>query len=538
MKIIKIVLGIILLTALLTVTTTSVYTTDRFNMSYLHYGSPKSYINYVNDTEESLDSVSPNYIDINSEGHIETNNIDTDFIKTMHDKGMKVTPFLSNHWNREAGELALADMENVTTEINKIIETYNFDGINVDIEGLNEQSREPFTEFICLLREKLDSNKELSISVAANPYGSSKGWQGMYDYKTLASYADYLMIMAYDESYRGSKPGPVASMSFVENSIKNAIDIGVPSEKIVLGIPFYGRIWNINDMDDSDKDNKILGKGITAVTIKSLVAYYNGSIIYDKESKSMKATFTVNTSDEKKNLYSWGVPVTEGNYEIWYDDDYTIKEKLKLVSKYNLKGTGSWSLGQENKEIWKYYISWLNGNYFSDVSNHWAKKDISTIYEKDWMLGTSSTLFCPDTSLTRAQAAVTLIRALDIDLDSTSSYFVDVPDSYWAKSEIETAYKCNIINGKDKKIFDADSTITREELAKMLYNLLESNIDIQKADNNFKDISPNSWSYEAITALNCAGILKGYDENTFRPRDTVTRAQMACVLNRISIYIE
>ncbi|WP_304943842.1 glycosyl hydrolase family 18 protein, partial [Vallitalea guaymasensis] len=237
-------------------------------MSYLHYGSPNSYIKYVNDTEKSLDSISPNYIHINSEGRIETKNIDTDFIKTIHDEGMKVIPFISNHWNRKAGELALADMENVTTEIAKIIETYNFDGINVDIEGLNEQSRELFTDFIRLLREKLDSDKKISVSVAANPYGSSKGWQGMYDYKSLSSIADYLMIMAYDESYRGSKPGPVASITYVEKSVQYPIDIGVSSEKIVLGIPFYGRIWNINDMDDSNKDNKILGKGVTAGTIE------------------------------------------------------------------------------------------------------------------------------------------------------------------------------------------------------------------------------------------------------------------------------
>ncbi|GMQ59844.1 hypothetical protein AN1V17_42440 [Vallitalea sediminicola] len=538
MKILRITSRLVLLTVLLTITTTSVYTTSKFNMSYLHYGSPKSYIKYVTDTEKSLDSVSPNYIHINSEGRIETKNIDTDFIKTIHDEGMKIIPFISNHWNRKAGELALADMENVTTEIATIIETYNFDGINVDIEGLNEQSRDLFTDFTRLLREKINSDKVISVSVAANPYGSSKGWQGMYDYKLLSSYADYLMIMAYDESYRGSKPGPVASISFVENSVKYAIDIGVPSDKIVLGIPFYGRIWNINDMDDSDKDNRILGKGISASTVESLVAYYNGSIIYDKKSKSIKANFEVNTSDEKKNLYSWGVPVTEGNYEVWFDNDYTIKEKLKIVQKYDLKGTGTWSLGQENKDIWKYYISWLNGNYFTDISNHWAKVDISEAYEKDWMLGTSSTLFCPDVNLTRAQAAVILIRALDIELTSTSSYFLDVPTSHWAKLEIETAYECNIIKGRGEKIFDADNIITREEMAGMLYNLLKSNINTDNENNDFYDIDSNNWSYEAIEKMSSSGIFRGYGDNTFRPKYNVTRAQMASILNRISIYIK
>lgn len=537
MKTLKTTFQLILIIAILIINTHTSYSSSRFNMSYLHYGSPKSYLSYINDTDNSLDCVSPNYLDINSNGDLETNNIDRELVKEVHDRGMKITPFLSNHWDRNAGELALEKKEELVEQIVAIIEDNDFDGINVDIENLDGKSKEAFTAFIKLLRQNLQEDKEICVAVAANPYGSDKGWQGMYDYKALSEYCDYLMIMTYDESYGGSDPGPVASMSFVENSIKYAIKAGIPSHKILLGIPFYGRIWNVDDMDNEEKENRIIGKGITANTINSLISFYDGTITYDDTSKSMKANFIVETDDEKKDLYSWGVPVTEGNYEIWFDDNFTIKEKLKLVGKYDLKGTGSWSLGQENKDIWKYYKSWLNGDYFNDIENHWAENDILSVYNKDWMRGISSTQFGPYDKLTRAQAAVTIVRALDIDLISSASNFTDVKDSHWAKTEIETAYHNNIINGKGNDIFDPDNIITRQEMAQMLSNIIDIDLPDIIEENGFIDIDEDDWSYEAIIRMNRYGIFKGFNDNTFRPEEKVTRAQMASILNRFSTYL-
>lgn len=126
--------------------------------------------------------------------------------------------------------------------------------------------RDKYTDLVKIIREKLSSDKEVSVAVAANPTGTTQGWTGLYDYKALAAVSDYLMVMAYDESYPGDPtPGPVASLPFVEKSIQYAIS-QASADKIVLGIPFYGRYWNQNTADN--------GAGVSAQTLSKLTQKY------------------------------------------------------------------------------------------------------------------------------------------------------------------------------------------------------------------------------------------------------------------------
>jgi len=117
------------------------------------------------------------------------------------------------------------------------------DGVDVNIENVTHEQRDAYTDLLRLLREKLPENKLVVTAVAANPNGWTIGWHGSYDYKALSNYCDYLMIMAYDESYRGSPEGPVSSKSFFDRSIEYALNQGVSKDKIVVGIPFFGRYW-------------------------------------------------------------------------------------------------------------------------------------------------------------------------------------------------------------------------------------------------------------------------------------------------------
>lgn len=324
-----------------------------FNMSYLYFGNTKSYISQIDKTQGNLSLVSPSYFDINADGSLKiTTQYDSTFVKEMHSRGMKVVPFLSNHWDRNVGRAALNNREKLTTQIADFIMKNNLDGIQVDIENTTEIDRDAYTDLVRLLREKLPSDKEVSVAVAANPNGWTKGWHGTYDYKELAKYSSYLMVMAYDESYEGSKEGPVASYGWVEKSIQYALKQGISPDKIVLGIPFYGRYWKEGEATG--------GTGISNVRVDELLSRYGGTVVFDEATKSPKATITIKQGDPVTTIA--GKTLTPGTYKIWYENSDSIAAKFELIHKYNLKGSGSWSLGQESTSIWQNYRTWMSDN--------------------------------------------------------------------------------------------------------------------------------------------------------------------------------
>lgn len=503
----------------------------KFNMSYIFFGDSSLYQSYVERTNKSIQVISPNYFNIDDKGDLELEKIDRDFVKKMHKDNMKVVPFLSNHWDREIGRLALDNKRELAKDIVDAIEKYNLDGINVDLENLNEDDREDYTEFVKLLKRYMPSDKSISLAVAPNPYNVDKGWQGSFDYEELGKYSDYLVIMTYDESYPGGPEGPVSSLSFVEKSIENVLEV-VPKEKVVLGIPFYGRLWK--------SDGEIRGLGVSLNKVEKLIKNYDSEVIYDEVAKSAKAIVRIKSHDEKP-IVSYK-KLEEGHYTIWFEDEKSIKEKLKLVKKYNLKGTASWSLGQETVDTWDYYDSWLNGKYiedkFKDIKNHWAEEAILAMEEKSWMKGTSEEIFSPEQPLTRAQAAVTLVRALDIELEDSSSSFKDIDKEYWAIKEIEAAKKEGIIEGIEKGKFLPEEPITREQMAAMIDRIIEDNNEIKDMKNPFNDISKERWSFNSIMSMTDKGIFKGYKDDSFKPNAKLTRGQMAALMDRISLYIE
>lgn len=489
-----------------------------FHMTYAYFGAGNALIETLNNTGDILDVVSPSYFDLTSDGHLQlTSQFDPSTIRQMQKNNYMVVPFLSNHWDREKGRAALNNREPLIKEIVDIIDEYNLDGINVDIENITHEDRENFTLFIKELRSSLPKDKELSIAVSANPKGYTLGWHGAYDNKELAQYADYLMIMTYDEHYGGGNPGPVASIQFVEESIKHELK-NVPPSKIVLGLPFFGRYWK--------DDGSIKGKGTSLVRINELIRKYNGTVTFDNYSMSPKATI---------NITGYEADISKGKYTIWFENEESILSKLILIEKYNLKGAGSWSVHQATQNIWKVYNHWSNGSrFFIDVEEGWAKAPILAISEKGWMIGTRDFYFEPNQPLTRAQAATLLVRVLELKrTNNTSLQFRDVPNNHWAKTDIEIASLNGLMNGQGNERFAPDEFLTREELATLLSRLLQISPSEEKIDIPFRDIDPTRWSYPFIVAMIEEKIFEGYEDNTFRPKDKVTRAQMAALLDRI-----
>lgn len=495
----------------------------KFNMSYIYFGNSSNYTKLVNRAQNSLSEVAPAYFSLNAQGELVlTPAVSGDFVSKMHEKGILVVPYLTNDWVRDVGIAALKNMDALTTDLAAAVMKYNLDGINIDIENVTDAQRRNYTAFVRLLRAKLPMGKRIVVAVAANPSGVMTGWAGSYDYAGLAEYCDYLMLMAYDESYSGSKPGPVASISFVERSIKYALS-QVPKEKIVLGLPFYGRIW-------STAGGPVNGNGVSNEMVESLIANYRGTVTFDKVSQTARATITIRTSDTKPVIY--GRTLSAGTYVIWYANEQALKAALALVTKYDLMGTGSWSLGQETIQTWDFYKLWLNGCNFSDVQYSWARDAILAAHMSGWMEGTSPTAFSPATSLTRAQAATILVRFTGLTSSKSDFTFADCI-GHWAEEYIDTAKAHGIVSGTGENNFEPDRSVTRAEMAVMLNKIL----GYSGISQTFTDVTENgySWAYPAISALKSQGILSGYPDGSFRPQNSITRAEMAALITKADL---
>ena len=326
----------------------------RLSLTYLFGATSARYLEMLSLTRNSLNTVCPYFFTSDRDGNLllaAPESLNHAFINVLHRQGNRVVPFFSNHFNRELGIRALNNRNRLSDQIAGVVERYNLDGIDINIENVTHEHRDMYTDFMRLLREKIPRHKIVSTPVAANPRGFTLGWHGSYDYPKLAHYCDYITIMNYDESYPGSPEGPVSSSSFFERSIQYALEQGVTKDKIVVNIPFFGRYWQ--------QGAAAGGIGLANRDVEFLLANYESTHRYDVATQSAHAIVTIKPGDREPIIWG-GRRLTAGTYSIWYDSPESTRFKLEIINKYDVLGAGSWALGQEILSIWNFYTQVLN----------------------------------------------------------------------------------------------------------------------------------------------------------------------------------
>ena len=512
---------------------TSKVNAQRYVMTYL-YGND-DYITMIEERGNNFNEVSPSYFDITKEGNLKVNYINQNFVKEMQSQNIKVVPFFSNHWDRESGRKALENYEKTASTLAKAVKDNGLDGVNIDVENLTELDRENYINLVKVLRAKMPSDKLLVVSVAANPYGIDYGWQGSYDYKEMAKYADYLMIMAYDEHYEGGENGPVASIDFVEKSIKYALT-RVEKEKIVLGIPLYGRYWN--------ESTNAGGYGVSLTKIENILKKYVSEIVYDKASESVKATVTIKSTDEALNLN--GKSLNTGKYIFWYENKESIDAKLDMIEKYNIKGVGMWKVGLETSSVWdtienkfSEVIATIKQNFKDVKSDYWAYEDIEFVYENGLMIGKSENIFEAESNLTRGELVTVISRIIEktnIELEKNQDLieFTDI-SGHWAKEDIIKLGEFGLVNGYGDGNFKPDNRVTRAEACTIIARFLENTGEFKNISyqDNYTDLSEAHWAFKRIMELKSKGVLNGYEDGSFKPENNIKRAEIAKILKII-----
>ena len=166
---------------------------------------------------------------------------------------------------------------------------------------------------------------------------------------------------------------------------------------------------------------------------------------------------------------------------------------------------------------------------FKDVpTNHWAKKEIDYLVNLGVIKGYKSGVFKPNDSVTNAQVAVMLVRALKLNTNGRPNpKLQDVYSTHYAYKAIATVIDEGIFPKTNK--FYPNEPISRESMARALVNAFNL-----KGTNhvNFIDVPTNYWAYTYITKLAYNNITTGYPDGTFRPKNKVTRAQFSAFLAR------
>jgi len=263
--------------------------------------------------------------------------------------GARVVPLLRNHWRRQACILALERGEALAGEIAGLLEEHALDGVQVALDNLIPVQRDAYVLFVSSLRQAVPEGKEVSVLVAANPGGWNWGWQGSYDCAELARHADYLMCMTCDQHYQGGDPGPVAGALFAEQSLR-VILATVPPEQVVMGLPLYGRLWSA--------DNTFSGQRVPLHQARELLSTCEPLVLFNERHQSPKAVFTL---DKDMPLRIDGQPVGAGAYELWYEDEVSLRYKLALASRYRLKGVALNALGEQSESAWEIWREWAVG---------------------------------------------------------------------------------------------------------------------------------------------------------------------------------
>ncbi len=320
------------------------------SFAYLYGSPPSSYETSIKRTQQTFNRVSPTYFGVASDGSLKLETIDPTFIYNMHLQNIKVVPRLTADWNRGLGEKALANRDQFTSQIAKAVKTDHLDGVNVDLENLVPSDKQALTDFVAELKKKLGT-KEVSVALAANPQGWTKGWQGSYDDAALAKVSDYVILMAYDESFAGSAPGPVAGFPFVKQSVTHVLNEGVNKDKLVLGIPLYGRVWNT--------DFSVSGDAVPLYDVPTITQNFHPSFSYLNAQQTPVATFAIG-GDNTFRLSKWANPLPAGIYTLYYENVNSISSKLNLMNHFDLGGSAVWSVGQDDPSLWSFYKAALN----------------------------------------------------------------------------------------------------------------------------------------------------------------------------------
>lgn len=316
-------------------------------------------ISTVLSSTKGLNVISPSWFYLKDENGGIGSLASNDYVNYCHQHNVEVWALVSNFGAADQG-LTTPNLTTILTHtssrdnlVNNLISAaiqYNLDGINIDFESVDPAVEDSYIQFIRELSLKCANN---GIVLSVDNYVPT-AYTAFYARAEQALFADYVVIMAYDEHYVGSEPGSVASIGWVTEGIENTMK-EVPADQIILGMPFYARVWSLTPADGESAPED--GAAVDSFTNYD-IGCYSASMAEQKRLATANGVTPV-WSDEVGQYY---VEYENGGsiYQIWMEDAASIEQKLKVMDSFRLAGGAFWKLGLEQSSVWDTIIKYIN----------------------------------------------------------------------------------------------------------------------------------------------------------------------------------
>ena len=276
----------------------------------------------------------------------------TDYVNYCHSQGVEVWALVSNLENSDVDTTYVlthtSTRQNLVNQIVSVAIQYNLDGINLDFEALNrEEVGDAYIQFVRELSIKCENN---GIVLSIDNYVPTS-YTSFYNRSEQANFADYVVIMGYDEHYAGSDEGSVSSLGWVRQGVIDTL-AEVPANQVILGMPFYTRVWALTPDEEAGENDDI----------DANILYSVSSQVYGMRSaNNLLANYGVEKQWLEDSGQNYAEFESEGiTYKVWLEDSASAEARLKLMDEYELAGASFWKLGFETSDVWDTIIKYIN----------------------------------------------------------------------------------------------------------------------------------------------------------------------------------
>ena len=289
---------------------------------------------------KSLNVISPTWLFLTgAEGKI-ISMADPSYVQRAHEAGLQVWVLLNN-MNYEVYNEALCSNFDVTSNRRHLISSIldiltecGADGINVDIESLPVAGARGFLQFI---RELSVACHQVGILLSVDNYVPSQ-WTVYYNRTEQAVFADYVIVMGYDEHYAGSEPGSTASLPFTLKGVEDMLEL-VPARQVIWAVPFFTRLWR-------GSGETVTSASLRMNDIPSYIEKYQLEPVWDMDLGQYFAEFKID----------------EDPVRIWIEDAESMALRLDSILPYGLGGVAAWRLGMESRDVWPLFEDYANNH--------------------------------------------------------------------------------------------------------------------------------------------------------------------------------